>query len=292
MPAVMLLAEGDEIMKTSRAVFLSLMLAAHGSVSAQQHSQSRPTTISPRSAATRSARVRALADAHSAAYFDQHPESMTYYGIPGARHDRLRDNSLVGVERWQAQEDASLAALRKIDHTRLAGRPEWVTYGTLRETLEASVAGRVCRTELWDVNQTAYGWPSWLADLGRVQPIGTEELRAQALARWRALPRFVDNEIGKLREGIRRGYTAPKGNVRLVIGQVDALLSTSATESPFYGPASRDSTPSFQTELEAIVTISINPALKRYRDFLEREYLPRARDVIGVSANPNGGEVL
>jgi uncharacterized protein (DUF885 family) len=128
----------------------------------------------------------------------------------------------------------------------------------------------------------------WLPDLGRVQPIGTDELRAQALARWRALPRFIDTEIAKLREGIRRGYTAPKRNVRLVIGQMDALLSTPATESPFYGPAARDSTPPFQRELEAIVATGINPAIKRYRDFLEREYLRRARETIAVSANPDG----
>jgi len=237
---------------------------------------------------TTGARVRVLADAHLAAYFDQHPEWITYYGIPSRRHDRLRDNSLAGLERWQAQEDVTLAALRRIDHTRLAGRLEWVTYGTMREALEASVAGRVCRSELWDVSQTAAGWQSWLADLGRIQPVGTDEFRAQALARWRALPHFIDTEIGKLREGIRRGYTAPKTNVRLVIGQMDALLSTPATESPFYGPAVRDSTPPFRRELEAMVVTGINPALKRYRDFIEREYLPRARDLIGVSANPDG----
>lgn len=278
-------------MKTSRVVVLSLILAVHASVSAQQRSppaQRRPTTISRDSAATLSAHVSVLADVHLAAFFDQHPEWITYYAIPGGRHDRLRDNSLAGIERWQAQEDVTLAVLRRINHTRLADRPEWVIYGTLREALEASVAGRICRTELWDVNQTVYGWQSWLADLGRVQPIGTEALRAQALARWRAIPRFVDNEIGKLREGVRRGYTAPKGNVRLVIGQVDALLSTPAIESPFYGPAARDSTPTLQRELETLVATGINPALRRYRDFLEREYLPCARDMIRVSANPNG----
>jgi uncharacterized protein (DUF885 family) len=232
--------------------------------------------------------VTALADAYLAAYFDRYPEFVTYYSVPGGRHDRMRDNSLAAHERWEAQEDQWLATLRSIDHARLAGRPEWVTYGTLREVLEASTAGRVCHNELWGVTQTAAGWQAWLAYLSEVQPIGTDDLRAQALARWRGIPRFIDLEVEKLREGVRRGYAAPKGNVRLVIGQMDALLSTPAIESPFYSLAARDSTPTFETELKAIVATGINPAIRRFRDFLEREYLPRAREAIAVSANPNG----
>src|SRR5204862_204981 len=35
-------------------------------------------------------------------------------------------------------------------------------------------------------------------------------------------------------------------------------------------------------------TTDVLPALRGYRDFLERDYLPRARSAIGVSANPDG----
>ncbi|HZA50326.1 MAG TPA: DUF885 domain-containing protein, partial [Myxococcaceae bacterium] len=41
--------------------------------------------------------------------------------------------------------------------------------------------------------------------------------------------------------------------------------------------------------LEATGSI-LYPALRRYRDFLRGEYLPRARDKVGVSANPDGEE--
>src|SRR5439155_3538380 len=37
-----------------------------------------------------------------------------------------------------------------------------------------------------------------------------------------------------------------------------------------------------------VLTTAVLPALRRYRDFLERDYLPRARSAIGVSANPDG----
>ena len=32
----------------------------------------------------------------------------------------------------------------------------------------------------------------------------------------------------------------------------------------------------------------INPAAKRYADFLEKEYLPAAREATAIAANPNG----
>ena len=233
------------------------------------------------------ARATALADEFVAAYLERVPEIGTFYGIPGARHDRLSDNSLEAQRAWERREDAWLSALRALDTTSLAGRPELVTYGFVREILESSVMSRVCRGELWGVNQTA-GWQTQLPILADVQPVGTEELRAQAIARARALPRWIDTEIANLRVGLREGYSAPRGNVRLVIAQIDGMRTAMPDSSPFWSPARRDSTPAFRAELARVIREEIDPALRRYRDFLERDYLPASREAIAVSALPNG----
>jgi uncharacterized protein (DUF885 family) len=120
--------------------------------------------------------------------------------------------------------------------------------------------------------------------------VGTPALREQALARFRRLPKFIDNETARLRAGLARGYSAPKLNVRRVIEQLDGLLSTPAAASPFYSAAQRDSTPEFRRAWEAMIAGEINPALRRHRDFLRDEYLPAAREAIAVSALPNGAE--
>ena len=65
--------------------------------------------------------------------------------------------------------------------------------------------------------------------------------------------------------------------------------STPVKDSPFDSPAARDKTPEFQKQFDALVAREINPAAKRYADFLEKEYLPAAREAIPVTANPNGG---
>jgi len=236
------------------------------------------------------AHVRQLSDAYLAAYWQRHPDEATLDGVSDVRHDRLPDNSPGALARWQAREDAWLAELRRIDPAALAGRPEWIAYGVMRDALEGSTATRLCRYELWNVSHAGNGWLSMVTSLAAVQPVGTAEARQQALARWRAVPAYIDGEAANQREGLQRGYSAPQGNVRIVLKQLDALLGASRDRSPLYGPARRDSTaaPPFGDELRRIIESEIKPAMRRYRDFLKKEYLPKARTAIGVSANPDG----
>jgi uncharacterized protein (DUF885 family) len=241
----------------------------------------------PAAASSAAERVTSLADEYTAAYFQAFPEDATFFSLPGTRHDRLRDNSPEGVRAWQAVEDSLLSRLQGIDADSLWGTPAWVTYGFLREALESSRGLRVCRNELWPVNQMG-GWQAAFPVLASAQPIGTEDLRQQALARWNQLPRYLDTEIANLREGMRLGYTTPKHNVELVIEQLDGLLALRTAESPFFSPAERDPDPAFRKAWTEMLESRFYPAARRYRDFLKTEYVPAAREAIAVAANPDG----
>lgn len=233
------------------------------------------------------AQVTALADEFVREYVAAAPEEAEAWGFMVDRHDALSDNSLQGIRAWQAREDAWAARLARIDGAALRGRPEWVTYGMLRERIEASRAFRVCRAELWPVSQMS-GWQVGFATLAQLQPVGTPELRAQALARWRRIPAYLGNETDNLREGVRLGYTTPRRNVELVIEQLDALRDMPVEQSPFFAPAQRDSAPGFRAAWAALLRDEVMPAVARYRDYLAREYLPGARETLGVGALPNG----
>jgi uncharacterized protein (DUF885 family) len=233
--------------------------------------------------------VRALADTYLAAWFDRFPEQITEFGVPGHRQDKLTDNSLEALKAWQDREDAWLAETKQIDPATIGAPPLRATYALVRESLEGPIALRACRNELWTVSQFVNAWQVQYGYEVTIQPVGTDEARKDALARWGALPKFVDTEIGNLREGIKLGYTAPKGNVRIVIDQMNTLLTGPIAASPFDSPAVRDKTPEFVKQYDALVKDQINPAFKRYRDFLQHEYLPAARESIAVSDIPNGG---
>jgi uncharacterized protein (DUF885 family) len=233
------------------------------------------------------AQVRQLADTFLASYFDRYPEQATLYGVPKRRHDRLTDNSLAAQKAWETREDAWLADVRKIDPLTIGAAPLRATYAILRQTMEGDVAKRVCRDELWNVSQMT-GWQVNDGYLVTIQPVGSDAARQDALTRWGALPKYIDTEITNLGEGLKLGYSAPKQNVRIVIDQVRSLASTPVQDSPFDSPSQRDKMPEFQKAFDTLVANTINPAARRYADYLEKEYLPAARDATAVSANPNG----
>ncbi|GMV11118.1 MAG: hypothetical protein AMXMBFR55_28520 [Gemmatimonadota bacterium] len=246
--------------------------------------------VGSRQSATRPAPVDSLADAYWATYLDIYPEDGTASGVQTADHSRIHDNGLAALRRDQERLDRLRAATLAIDPTVLEGTPQEVTYAVLREALESEYARRACRTELWGVASYVNGWQAVYTDLALLQPVGSDSLRAAALARARALPGFIDTEIANLRDGIRLGYSSPKVIVRNVIGQLDNLLAPPPSQSPFHSPAERDRTASFDSALTRIIAGEINPAIRRYRDFLQREYLPGARESLGVSANPQGAQ--
>jgi len=81
-------------------------------------------------------------------------------------------------------------------------------------TLEGAVATRLCHYELWNVNHSYNGWLASFSRLAQLQPVHTADLRRQTLARWRAFPAYLEGERRNQREGLHRGYSAPKNNVR------------------------------------------------------------------------------
>jgi uncharacterized protein (DUF885 family) len=248
---------------------------------------SRKAPQPPPAVESLAARVNALADDYIKAFVSQFPEQASVMGLAEADGGRLTDNSLASLRDWQAREDAWAKDLSGIDGGSLWGRPEWVTFGFLKEAVESSRGMRIARSELMPVNHMS-GWQAGFAQLAAIQPVGTDAARGQSLARWGSVPRYLENEIAALREGLRLGYTVPKLVVRLVIEQLDALSAMPPSESPFFSPAERDGTPEFRKAWLKLITDEIDPAVRKYRDFLKTEYLPGARETLGVSALPDG----
>jgi uncharacterized protein (DUF885 family) len=272
----------DSVMLNFRSSILATLTVA---VACTPPSTVRPSDDSRSLLAAR--HVVGIANEYLAAWREAFPEFNTFAGIPGARHDRLSNNSAAAERAWEAKENHWLTEMRQIDPDLLIGRPEWVTYGLLREDLEANIGMRACNFRVWNVSPMI-GLLARYAPLAGAQPVGTDDLRAQALARWHAFPRIIDTAIANLREGVRGGYTEPKVNVTRVIRSADQILAASPTASPFFAPAKADSTPAFRQAYERLVADEITPAVRRYRDYLANEYLPVARDSISITAIPNG----
>jgi len=117
---------------------------------------------------------------------------------------------------------------------------------------------------------------------------GVWQSRAQVYERW------TQQAIVNLREGMRRGYTLPLAVVSRTLPMLASLGEDTPT-SVFYTalgapPANGDDAE--RTRLAAaiggVVREKILPSYRELHDFLQREYLPRARNSLGLRSLPLG----
>jgi uncharacterized protein (DUF885 family) len=155
--------------------------------------------------------------------------------------------------------------------------------------LEGSKAMRVCKRDLWNIDPIS-GWQNTWAKLAKFQPLGSAELRKQAIKRWSKLPTLISTEIKNFKSGASQGYTMPKEIVQLVIDQFQFLLSYKIEASRFYSPASRESDSAFREQWLVLLITKVLPAMADYQNFLKTEYLVTARSNVSILANTNGSE--
>lgn len=232
------------------------------------------------------AKLNALADHFVDQQLQYNPTLASSTGLPTRDHSRFSDRRPKAFLVHDREERKDLKALLALPIESLA-RSDRATYANLRERMESDLQLRVCRTELWNVNHFD-GWQSEFAEVAERQPVDSAEERKQALKRWRSMPKYLDVEIANLRLGLSLGYSAPQTVVRRVILQMDALAIATPAQSIFYSPGRRSGDAAFKKAFRQLVLNRIAPALKSYRDFLQMEYLPKARQGVAISDLPNG----
>lgn len=112
-----------------------------------------------------------------------------------------------------------------------------------------------------------------------------------------AVPTFVDQHFALLREGIKKGKVQPKvifkGYESTYNDQIVEMPEKSYFYSPFLKLPATLTTEQKDSVLKAAkkaISEKVVPQYKRIRKFFETEYLPAARESIGVSETPNGRE--
>lgn len=233
------------------------------------------------------AQLIAIADNYEHAYFDHFPEQGLFWGKTDIPLDRFADHSLTAHKKWQDKEDQFLNQLNQLNEAELTDSPERITYLLLKQHLENNIADRICKNELWSVDPLL-GWHNTLTMVAEKQPANTPEYQKMALTRWQTVGKIAEDEINNLRLGLDQGYSAPKPAVERVIKQLHLLINTPVTDSPFFEYAKNDSNEDFKKQFSEIIEKKIYPALTRYVTFLETEYLPQAREQIGLSVLPEG----
>jgi uncharacterized protein (DUF885 family) len=109
---------------------------------------------------------------------------------------------------------------------------------------------------------------------------------------------WVDEAIGTLRQGMNRGVVQPRVIVERMIVQAENFANGDPEASLFMGPVK--TIPDSITGKDRVrvdgayreaVAGQLMPAYRRLADFLKNEYLPKARESIGLSAIPGGKDI-
>jgi uncharacterized protein (DUF885 family) len=116
-------------------------------------------------------------------------------------------------------------------------------------------------------------------------------------ARLHRVPKLIDQTIALMRDGLRAHNVQPRIIVERSAEQLHGQLVADANKSPFFRPfthfpQSIDSKQREQLTAEAETAIrnDVIPAYRRLSEFIERIYLPKSRDTVGVWDTPNGDE--
>ncbi len=126
-------------------------------------------------------------------------------------------------------------------------------------------------------------------------PFRTAKDYEDYLARLRALPGFIDQNIENMRVGLADGFTQPKEILPFILPSFEAQIKDNAAAHPHYAPfeimpatISARRQRALRTEARAVLADQVIPAYARAAAFMKDEYLPNARETVGASALPDG----
>jgi uncharacterized protein (DUF885 family) len=130
------------------------------------------------------------------------------------------------------------------------------------------------------------------------QPFKTVADYDNWLERATAFSAWSDSAIVYFKKGVAINYVLPRVVVIKMIPQMFELVTTDATRSLFYGPVQLMPASFSEADKKRLtaayvdmINNSIVPAYKKLGNFLQTEYLPKARTTTGINALPDGDKL-
>ncbi len=243
----------------------------------------------PESAAARE--LHALFDAEWERQLVENPDDATYIG-DHRYDDRWPDQSEAALAASNAADLAALTRLEAIDPARLDERDR-LNRDLFRRQLQASLD-----TYAYGSRYTPLTHRSGLAaahQLAELVEFRTVRDYEQWLARMNSIGPLVDQSIALARAGLGRGQVPPKVLMQRLPKQIAQQLVDDPQRSPFWGVFADmpDSIPAadqarLREAAHASIRTKVVPAYRRLQEFVEREYLPRCRESVGLWDTPKG----
>jgi len=208
-------------------------------------------------------------------------------------NDRLPDVSPATLDREAAEERSYLERLHAVDRSTLPGGDR-IDYDVFERALGNDLAEHEFGADRMPFTAD-WGFHIAFSRLPAQTPFLTVKDYDDYLARLRAWPTYVDQNVALLREGLKTGFTMP----RVVLKGYDETMRAHVVEDPeksvFYAPflSFPTTVPAPQQERlraagQSAVRETVVPGYRKLLTFLLDEYVPGARTTTGASDLPRG----
>jgi uncharacterized protein (DUF885 family) len=221
-----------------------------------------------------------------------HPEWATTMGDPRF-NDRLSDNSPQFFQSDLEQRRKFLARFQAVDPATLPPQ-DALSRQLMIRALREQIQGAQFKD--WEMPVDQMNGPHLeLPDLVALTPFNTATDYRNYVARLHQLPRFFDQVIANMRQGMQDGLMPPRYLLEKVAAEADDIASKTGEASPFAQPIKTfpsGVTAPEQKQLREAVLAAINdqvvPSYKHFADFVRADYAPHGRTDPGVWSLPDG----
>ncbi|MBL8781076.1 MAG: DUF885 domain-containing protein [Alphaproteobacteria bacterium] len=251
------------------------------------------TTVSAVAAPASKALAKLFAD-ERAFVWREDPLTATGDGVRDY-DDRLPSVTPAAQARRLKADEAFVKRLHAIKRTRLSHQ-EQVSYDLFAFMVSSRVS--LARHKEWRIPfNSDSGFFADLLQLHSLVDPQTVKQYDDYVARLNDVPRYFDENIANLRQGMRDGFTLPSAILEGVSRVVDSAQYNDAEKMPFWRPfasfpegVSERDRARLKAAGRAALEKSVIPAYAAFKTFFETEYRPAARKTIGATALPGGRE--
>jgi uncharacterized protein (DUF885 family) len=216
-------------------------------------------------------------------YFEQALRDSPEYGTAIGRHDyddRWSDLSKEGRARRREHLQSALARAEKFAGGQLSDEDR-LSLNLMRYDLRTQLDAFDLQTYMLRVGQMNGFHNSVYVIMDRM-PVFTVKDCENIIARLRAVPAFVDQNIEAMNEAIAKGITQPKIVSDLVIGLFFLKKMPSSISEADRARLRKEATEAFDKDFR--------PAWQKALDYMKNTYAAHVRSGVGISALANGKE--
>jgi uncharacterized protein (DUF885 family) len=199
------------------------------------------------------------------------------------------ESSFVAKGLFYKKIDAQLKAIKKKD----LSFDDQINLELLSHDVQDGLAEYQFKTYLNPI-QTDAGFHAILASEGDAT-IRSKKDAEQYIILLKDIPRYVDENLQLMRQGIPLGITQPREVLNGYETSYTQHIVETAEQSAFWKPFTKKPAAiseadwaALQTTAKAVIAKDVIGSYQKIKTFFDQEYLPKARPTLGASGFPNG----